>query len=335
MYKVFFGLEREPFVATPDPSFLYMTPGHREALAAISYAVLTRRGFAALVGEAGTGKTTLMSRLIQTVPPAKTTFSVLLNSAATPAEFLESVLLDFGLEDIPEGRARRLQRLNQFLISEHREGRTCVLIIDEAQTLSEAVLEEVRLLSNAELPAEKLLQIVLAGQPELDAVLARPGLRQLQQRLTVRAHVSPLRPAEVVEYLHFRWMKAGGREPVPFSRAAAETIAEISGGIPRMVNILCDNALLGAFSNNERVVTPAAVVEAARSLRYAVTAAPVPHAATGEAPRPVEEEIDPRGGAIPEPLPTLERYAAAATRKSRFFRWSAKLRWSANPSGLA
>lgn len=328
MYNTFFGLKLDPFRTTPDPSMLYLTARHREALAGLSYSILTRKGFSVLSGEAGTGKTTLLARIIQTVPADKAVFSVILNSSLTSAEFLETAMLDFGLEDIPASKALRLQKLQKFLIAQHQEGRTCVLIVDEAQQLSEEVLEEVRLLSNCELPHEKLLQIVLSGQPELENLLERTSIRQLKQRVFVRLRIAPLTEREVAEYIRFRWSKAGGGDAQVFDPQAIRAIAAFSKGIPRLVNILCDQSLILAFCDESRLVVERNVAEAAHDLVLdgstpsnlpgresgpAVVAAAAPPAAT---------RTSNDGYAIPEPMPTLCRYGSAASDKSIIWRWA-------------
>lgn len=345
MYATFFGLRKDPFRTTPDPSILYLTAKHREALAGLSYCILMHKGFSVLTGDAGTGKTTLLSRVVQTVPRTQVAFSAILNSALTKSEFLESVMVDFGMEDIPPSKAQRLQLLQRFLMSEYTAGRTCVLLIDEAQKLSEEVLEEVRLLSNCELPDQKLLQIVLSGQSELEQVLESQGLRQLKQRIAVRLRIDPLTHAEVGQYIRFRWGKAGATEPAPFEAAAVTAIAEHSGGIPRLVNIICDNSLVLAFCENSRVVSTAHVTETAKDL--VLTAAghdakqpdgtePVLNGAARAGaltPRP-EDANGTRGNGSVEPLPTLRRYGASAPQKSRMSRWAAKLPWARHADGV-
>jgi general secretion pathway protein A len=334
MYTSFFGLTTEPFRTTPDPSMLYLTTSHREALAGLSYAILTHKGFAVLTGEVGTGKTTLVSRIVQSVPASKAVFSVILNSALTSSEFLETVLLDFGLEDIPASKAQRLQRLHKFLISQHEQGRTCVLVVDEAQKLSEEVLEEVRLLSNCELPDEKLLQIVLSGQPELEDLLERQAIRQLKQRVSVWLRIGKLTPQEVAEYIRFRWMKAGGSEAGGFEAAAIAAVAECSEGIPRLVNVLCDHSLVLAFCESAHLVMPKHVMEAAQELVLGAAAgdprSDVKSSDVRASPAAGQQDEMP-GYAIPEPMPTLRRYGAASTEKSWLWRWAAKFSGAPHP----
>src|SRR5215471_16448953 len=216
MYEQFFGLRTNPFVMTPDPGFLFLTPAHREALAGLNYAILQRKGFAVLTGEAGTGKTTLLRAVLESVPASKAHFSLLVNPTLSPSEFLEMVLLDFGIAEIPASKAQRLMSLDQFLLQAHRENKGAVLIVDEAHKLPPDVLEEVRLLTNFETARSKLLQIVLAGQSERD------DLRQLKQRVAVRLAIRPLTAAEVEQYMRHRWMKAGGTSLLLFGADAID-----------------------------------------------------------------------------------------------------------------
>lgn len=336
MYAKFFGLNTEPFRATPDPATMYFTPGHREALAGISYAIFAHKGFAVLTGEAGTGKTTILSRIVQLSPQSEATFSVILNSSLNSNEFLESVLLDFGIEDIPASKAQRLQKLQKLLLAEYNAGRTCALVIDEAQRLSEDVLEEVRLLSNCELPDQKLLQIVLSGQPELDRILEHDNMRQLRQRIAVRVHLHPLTAAETAEYIQFRWAKAGGADAPPFDPAALSAISEYARRIPRMINILCDSSLLQAFTDASLTVTAEHVDTAARDLMMRRRSGSLSAEHPGFGPAPLELAVSRNGTAARavEPLPTLRRYAAPPPPQSRISRWAAKLPWTRHADGV-
>src|SRR5580692_2200523 len=232
MYTAFFGLKKMPFNMTPDPAFLYLTDQHREALAGLTYAILERKGFLALSGMAGAGKTTLLAWVLQKLSVNQVQSSVILNPTLTPSEFLELAMLDFGIRDIPGSKAQRLFLLQRFLLKTHREGKISVLVIDEAHKLSSEVLEEIRLLGNFESAEEKLLQVVLIGQSELDVLLSRPELWQFKQRISVRLSLQPLRANEVGAYIEHRWRVAGGKE-APFSSEAVVNVAKWSRGIPR------------------------------------------------------------------------------------------------------
>jgi len=249
MYTDFFGLKRLPFNLTPDPEFLFLSTKHREALAGLTYAVLGRKGFVVLTGDAGTGKTTLLNTVVSQLPPAKVLSSIVLNPTLTPAEFIELLMLDFGITEIPASKAQRLWVLQNFLLKAYRSERTAILAIDEAHKLSAEVLEEVRLLGNYEYGPDKFLQIVLLGQCELDELLDRHDLRQFKQRIALRLYIDPLTAGETVEYVRFRWAKAGGSGEPPFSADAMEAIVRWSGGIPRLVNSICDSALLMAYGD--------------------------------------------------------------------------------------
>ena len=260
-----FGLRKKPFNLTPDPAFLFLTEQHREALVGLTYAILERKGFAVLTGEVGTGKTTLVARVLQFLPPTRLQFSLILNPALTPSEFLEMTLLDFGIRDVPSSKAQRLWKLQDLLLEGHREGKVSALIVDEAHQLRPEVLEEIRLLGNFE-GEQKLLQILLVGQTELDNVLNREDLRQLKQRVAIRLSIGPLARAEVGPYIRHRWLRAGGTQP-PFSANAIADIADISRGIPRLINSVCENALAWAAAEKSVIVEPRHVHFAGADLR--------------------------------------------------------------------
>src|SRR5687768_10332476 len=242
VYEQFYGLKRSPFALTPDPSLLFMTSVHREASAGLAYSILSKKGFTVLTGEAGTGKTTLLHSVIRSIPKEKMCFSFVLNPSLAKEEFLEWALADFGL---PRGltKAERLMRLETFLLEVHKAGKVAVLFIDEAHRLSVDTLEEIRLLTNFETEQEKLLQIVLVGQDELEDMLDRRELRQLKQRVGAWLRVRPLAMQQVGTYISHRWTRVGDR-PSPFSAAAVSLIGELSAGVPRIINSICDNALL-------------------------------------------------------------------------------------------
>ena len=266
MYKDFFGLQRLPFNLTPDPAFLFLPPKHRESLAGLTYAVLGRKGFVVLTGDAGTGKTTLINSALNRLPADRLESSVILNPTLTASEFLEGVLLDFDIPDVPASKAQRLWKLQEFLARTHQQNRFAVLVIDEAHKLSLEILEEIRLLGNFESAAEKFLQIVLLGQSELADLLNRQDLRQLKQRIALRLYIDPLTAPEVQQYIRFRWVKAGGREAPPFTPDAVTGIIQWSQGIPRLINSICDSALLMAYGDESPLVGLNYVRDAAANL---------------------------------------------------------------------
>ena len=295
MYEEHFGVQRPPFRMSPDTEFLFLTEGHREALAGLIYSIVQRKGFTVLVGEAGTGKSTLLQRVLETVP-AQT--SLVTNPRLSPAEFLEYALLDFGLEDLPASKAQRLMKLQNFLLEAAGRQEAAVLIVDEAHTMSPEVLEEIRLLTNLETPEGKLLQIVLAGQDELSQLLNRDDLRQLKQRVAVRLNLRPLTASQAKSYIGHRWKVAGGEEP-PFDDGAYSAINLYSRGVPRLINVVADNALLTAFSAGEACVTGEHVHGAARDLDL-VRRLPEPTPpADGRRAAPVAKQEAPPAGAVP------------------------------------
>lgn len=292
MYYERFGLQMNPFQMTPDPAFLYLTAQYREAIASLTYAILAQKGFVVLTGEAGTGKTTLIRRVIQCVPDDMLRSSIILNPTLSAPEFLETAMLDFGLRNLPASKALRLLKFNDFLIAGRTQRKITTLIVDEAHTLDRSVLEEIRLLSNFESATEKLLQIVLLGQPELDSLLNREDLRQLKQRIALRMKIQPLAMPEVEQYMRSRWRKAGATGDLPFDSEAIQEVAESSTGIPRLINSLSDNALLLAFAEGVSMVTRKHVSDAGRELQIArveVNKAPAAKAEVAVAPPPPDE----------------------------------------------
>lgn len=251
MYLNFYGLTEKPFNATPDPRFLYMSPGHREALAQLLYGTRERKGFIVLTGKVGTGKTTLLHALCQRLD-GQSAISFVVNSALPFDELLEYVLEDLGITKGGESRAQRLIALNNFLIERERIGQNTVLIVDEAQNLDAGTLEQIRLLSNFETPTSKLLQILLVGQPELKAKLNLPELRQLKQRVGLRCQIPPLSLEETRAYIRTRLRIAGARDLGMFADAAIDRISAYSGGIPRLINTVCDHSLLFGYADQKR-----------------------------------------------------------------------------------
>jgi len=265
MYNDWFGLRKDPFSLAQDASFLFLTDQHREALSGLTFSILQRRGFVALTGEIGTGKSTLVSRIVRFLPAAKLQFSWIVNPTLTPSEFLEYTLLEFGLTPIPTNKGQQLFALRNFIHRGEQEGKVTALIVDEAQKLSPEVLEEIRMLANLERAEQPWLQIVLVGQPEFDDILNQEEMRVLKQRIAVRFTLRPLASAEVGEYMRHRWLVAGGTN-LPFTPEAIEDVATASQRIPRLINSVCDNALLRAFEDNSRLVLETHVRRAAASL---------------------------------------------------------------------
>ena len=251
MYLSFYGLREAPFRPTPDPKFLYQSARHADALAQLVYGVRERKGFILLTGEIGTGKTTLLRALFDQLDET-TPVAYVPNTTVGIDGVLEYAFLEWGLPSAKAmSHAQRLSALNRFLIERHRAGVTPVLVIDEAQNLSISTLEAVRLLSNFETTKQKLMQILLVGQPELRAKVLAPELRQLKQRIALRCHLRPLSPEETRLYIEHRLRVAGARD-MPFSEPAIAKIARYSGGTPRLINTVCDHALLAAFAENKR-----------------------------------------------------------------------------------
>jgi general secretion pathway protein A len=268
MYETYFGLEKAPFSLSPDPRFLYAAPRTREAFAGVLHGVLDRRGFVVLTGESGTGKSTLLRAVLTEISPERLASSLIFNPVVKPEEFLELAMLDFGLSNIPESKPRRLAYFNDFLIENHNKGRINVLFVDEAHTLTPALLEEIRLLTNFESSDTKLLQIVLSGHTELDDMLERFELRQLKQRIAIRATLRPLQSVnEVGSYILHRWRKAGAKGDLPFHPGAIAAIAHFSQGIPRTINSLCDSCLMLAYGSNKRFIDRGMVIEIALEMR--------------------------------------------------------------------
>jgi len=251
MYLPFYGLTEKPFNATPDPKFLYMSPGHREALAQLVYGTQERKGFIVLTGKVGTGKTTLLHALCQRLN-GQSAVAFVVNSALPFDELLEYVLEDLGVTTTGDSRAQRLIALNNFLIERERAGQNTVLIVDEAQNLDATTLEQIRLLSNFETPTTKLLQILLVGQPELKARLNLPELRQLKQRVGLRCQIPSLTLEETRAYIRTRLRIAGARDLGLFADSAVARISAYSGGIPRLINTVCDHCLLFGYADQKR-----------------------------------------------------------------------------------
>jgi general secretion pathway protein A len=266
MYNSYFGFSVSPFSVTPDPNFFYTNPVYQEAYANLRYGIESKKGFIVITGEVGTGKTTLLRKLMHNLEGTIHTVFVF-NTYLDFTELLQVILYDLGLAPKQPNRVAMLQELNDYLIAQLKQGHIVSALVDEAQNLSDEALEGLRLLSNLETDREKLIQIVLMGQPELQARLDRPSLRQLKQRVALQCRLAPLKDNEVAPYIDFRLRAAGYKGKDLFHSAAFRQIAFYSNGIPRLVNIICDNALLCAYARSRKTVSADIINEAARDLR--------------------------------------------------------------------
>lgn len=268
MYNGYFGFTENPFNLSPDPSFLYRSPQHEEALANLIYGVQSRKGFIVLTGEVGTGKTTMLECLRDCLEQAGVEFAFVFNSRITSEQFFEMIAYDLDLRCQRTSKTEVLFALNQLLIQQANDGRTSVLIVDEAHNLEWDVLEEIRLLGNLENPRiGKLLQIILSGQPELDTKLDAPNLRQLKQRIVLRCNLQPLTLKESTEYINSRLLHAGVKDQTMFPEPLLTELHLRTQGIPRLINAVCDNMLLAAFSMEKKVCTLEMLDEVSKDMR--------------------------------------------------------------------
>jgi len=259
MYNTFFKLQSSPFGTSPDPRFLYMMPHTREALACLEYGISARKGFTVLTGEVGTGKTTLLRRALSSFSGRRVSTAFVFNPRLDVLDFLEFVLTDFGIVPATRTKSGMLLQLNRWLIERFRMEETCVVVVDEAQNLSWELLEEIRLLTNLETSSEKLLQIVLSGQPELDEKLRHPSVRQLRQRVSLWCRTQALTESQTHAYVAERLRISGATSPL-FSPEALALVHRFSRGIPRIINLLCEHSLIVAYVEQMEQVT-AAIVE--------------------------------------------------------------------------
>jgi general secretion pathway protein A len=271
LYKTFYNLRLNPFEISPDPSFLFSTPRHNEALASLYYGVRARKGFVVLTGEVGTGKTMLVRCVLELLRRTGVAFAYVFNPSLSALEFIRYIASDFGLPVAGKAKDELILSLSTFLVDRHQRKLSTLLVVDEAHHLAPELLEEVRLLTNLETTQQKLLQIVLAGQPELDEKLDSYELRQIKQRIALRCHLEPLNLEETRGYIRRRLQIAGAQAEIEiFSESAISTIFHHSGGFPRTINTICENALLSGYGRKALVVTPEIVNEVASDLRLGV-----------------------------------------------------------------
>ena len=321
MYKTFFQLRECPFNFNADPRYLFPTKSSQEALAGLNYAIQGRKGFALLTGEVGTGKTTLLNLFLDRLRAQEIPTAFIFNSRLNTRDLFEYILADFGIPHESREKSHQLMRLNEWALERYRCGKTTVIVVDEAQNLSLQVLEEIRLLANLETTSEKLLQIVLSGQPEFEEKLKLPELRQLRQRIALRCRTNPLSCKETHGYIAERLRIAGSNGEPVFSEEAMDTVYRYSRGIPRVVNLLCEHALINSFADQQRPVLAPAVEEAARDFELdkiapAAFRAPAQDGrALPSAPDSKESEpaVSFAGLDAPAVAPALQAAAAAAS----------------------
>jgi len=295
MYKKFFGLKENPFNVNPDPRYLFLTHHTQEALACLTYGIETRKGFVLLTGEVGTGKTTLINKLLEWLHKENVSTAFVFNPRLSVSQFFDFMMADFGIPCESRQKGQMLMKLNQWLLERYQAGERAVLIVDEAQNLSPQMLEEIRLLTNLETSTEKLLQIVLAGQPELDQKLNQPQLRQLRQRITLRAKTRQLTLEETRGYIEERLRIAGAENTNIFSPEAIVAVYRFARGIPRVTNLLCEHALVSAFVDQQNPVPPEIIEEVAHDFELHIVdplaqapAQPYLHPGNGEQPPLIE-----------------------------------------------
>ncbi|MQA28867.1 MAG: AAA family ATPase [Luteitalea sp.] len=324
MYEQFYGLQRRPFDLTPDSRYLYLTPQHGEALAHLEYALTGRRGITVLVGEAGTGKTTLLGAALERVRGTDMKRALVSNPTLKREEFFELVAAELGLSAAAgQSKAQFLIALNRLVRAQAAAGGVTALIIDEAQSMSFELLEEIRLLANLESETEKLLQVILVGQPELADRLNAPELRQLKQRVALRCRLTPLGLRDTAAYIAGRIRIAGGEAARVFTRDAVSLIHARSHGIPRLINVLCDNALVTGFASGMRPIERQAVLDVCRDFDFAPSVPSVRQAAEAAIAVQPSAERDratpnPESPATTAPAATRQQPSASGKRSSLF-----------------
>jgi len=290
MYKDFYGLRANPFNVNPDPRYLFLTRHTEEALACLTYGIQSRKGFVLLTGEVGTGKTTLINKLLEWLRLQQVATAFIFNSRLNVPQFLDYMMADFGIPCDSKAKSQILLRLYNWLLDRYRAGETAVLIVDEAQNLTDEVLEEIRMLTNLETFTEKLLQIVLVGQPELEQKLKQPQLRQLRQRLTLRAKTHALTLDETKAYVQQRLRIAGSNGQQIFEPEAVANVHRYASGIPRVINLLCEHCLVSAFVDQQKLITAQVVDAVARDFDLSDNHASA--AMTAPPPAPSPEKFD-------------------------------------------
>jgi general secretion pathway protein A len=320
MYEKFYNLRERPFALSPDPEYLYLSRVHREAMDSLRYGIESRAGFIVITGEIGAGKTTLLQTLLQRLDD-RTTVARVVNTTLDPRELLEAIALDFGLDTVGRSKPLMLRELGQFLVAQRTEGKRPLLVIDEAQNLSPAALEEVRLLSNLETEKSKLLQILLVGQPDLRDKIASSELEQFRQRVAVSYHLTPLDAPDTAGYIQSRLAHAALGTPPAFSPDAAALVHRASGGVPRIVNVICDAALVFGYAEERPNIDLPLLQEVLAELK--MTGVLPPHVVADVVPPPAEPvysapaaPVEPRPN-VPSPAPALTSVAAAARPEPR------------------
>ena len=314
MYERFYDLRERPFALSPDPEYLYPSRVHREALDYLRYGLESHAGFVVITGEIGSGKTTLLQTLLRGLD-SQTTVGRIVNTILEPRELLETIMIDFGLDPAGKSKPLLLRDLAQYLVDQRLAGRLVLLVIDEAQNLSTAALEELRMLSNLETEKSKLLQIVLVGQPNLREKLASPELEQLRQRITVSYHLPPLDPGETANYVNHRLRRAAINTPLEFPRDATDLIHARSRGVPRIINVICDAALVFGYAEERRQIDVALVQDVLTELELTgILPRPAPAAAPAPVPADIRAAVEPRAiPTAPAPAPSFTPSANPST----------------------